>query len=175
MQIQPPSRNALKHGCCALDTLILPAENVEDFRALEKSLRDAYETPTEWELDLLNHAIQAEWFHIRATKAYAQFEFSLYRSVPDPSEWTDAQHRNLARFLRYKTKHANDVAAHLKRLQAFKKVRPVPKKEPEPPPSLLQKQRAEKLAYLDILAQDGLVRWQDLDGVFDTGSTPLKP
>jgi hypothetical protein len=75
---QNPAKNAIRHGCCAVESLILETEKLEDYRLLEQSLRAAYDTPTDWELDILNHAIECEWFHIRATKAYAKVEAELY-------------------------------------------------------------------------------------------------
>ena len=32
---QTSSRNAIKHGCCSNETLILPSENIADFEALK--------------------------------------------------------------------------------------------------------------------------------------------
>jgi hypothetical protein len=94
-QKQNPAQNAIRHGCCAVESLILETEKIENYRRLEQSLRAAYDTPTDWELDLLNHAIESEWFHVRATKAYAKVEAELYKAAPDPTEWTEEQYKKL--------------------------------------------------------------------------------
>jgi uncharacterized lipoprotein YddW (UPF0748 family) len=142
-------------------------------------MRAAYDTPTDWELDLLNHALQCEWFHIRATKAYAKVEAELYKSTPDPTEWTEEQHKKLDRFLRYKTKHANDVRAHLKLLEGFKRKRRIESRETaaatlqqskvhlKTEKESTNRNKSEKLALLEALSHHGLVRYDDLEGVFD--------
>jgi hypothetical protein len=176
---QTSARNALRHGCCAVESLILETEKIEDYRRLDQSMRAAYDTPTDWELDLLNHALQCEWFHIRATKAYAKVEAELYKSTLDPTEWTEEQHRKLGRFLRYKTKHANDVRAHLKLLEGFKRKRRIESRETaaatlkqskvdlKTEKEITKHNKSEKLALLEALSHHGLVRYDDLEGVFD--------
>jgi hypothetical protein len=42
-QTQNPALNALRHGCCAVESLILETEKIEDYRRLEQSMRAAYE------------------------------------------------------------------------------------------------------------------------------------
>jgi hypothetical protein len=176
---QNPAQNAIRHGCCAVESLILETENIEDYRRLEQSMRAAYETLVDWELDLLNHAIESEWFHVRATKAYAKVESELYKSTLDPTEWSEEQHKKLGRFLRYKTKHANDVRAHLKLLEGFKRKRLIEtrgtaaatlkqsKVDLKTEKEITKRNKTEKLALLEALSHHGLVRYDDLEGVFD--------
>ena len=176
---QNPAKNAIRHGCCAVESLILETEKIEDFRRLEQSMRAAYETLLDWELDILNHAIESEWFHIRATKAYAKVEAELYKSTPDQTEWTEEQHKKLGRFLRYKTKHANDVRAHLKLLEGFTRKRRNETRETaaatlkqskvdlKTEKEITKRNKSEKLALLEALSHHGLVRYDDLEGVFD--------
>jgi hypothetical protein len=178
-QKQNPARNAIRHGCCAVESLILETEKIEDYRRLEQSMRAAYETLLDWELDILNHAIDCEWFHLRATKAYAKVEAELYKSTPDPTEWTEEQHKKLGRFLRYQTKHANDVRAHLKLLEGFKRKRRIENRETaaatlkqskvdlKTEKEITRRNKSEKLALLEALSHHGLVRYDDLEGVFD--------
>jgi hypothetical protein len=142
-------------------------------------MRAAYETLVDWELDLLNHAIESEWFHVRATKAYAKVESELYKSTLDPTEWSEEQHKKLGRFLRYKTKHANDVRAHLKLLEGFKRKRLIEtrgtaaatlkqsKVDLKTEKEITKRNKTEKLALLEALSHHGLVRYDDLEGVFD--------
>jgi hypothetical protein len=178
-QKQNPAQNAIRHGCCALESLIIETEKIEDYRRLEQSLSAAYETLVDWELDILNHAIESEWFHVRATKAYAKVEAELYKSTPDQTEWTEEQHKKLGRFLRYKTKHANDVRAHLKLLEGFKRKRRMESREAaaatlkqskvdlKTEKEITKRNKSEKLALLEALSHHGLVRYDDLEGVFD--------
>jgi hypothetical protein len=178
-QKQNPAQNAIRHGCCALESLIIETEKIEDYRRLEQSLSAAYETLVDWELDILNHAIESEWFHVRATKAYAKVEAELYKSTPDQTEWTEEQHKKLDRFLRYKTKHANDVRAHLKLLEGFKRKRRMESREAaaatlkqskvdlKTEKEITKRNKSEKLALLEALSHHGLVRCDDLEGVFD--------
>jgi hypothetical protein len=176
---QNPAQNAIRHGCCAVESLLLETEKIEDYRRLDQSMRAAYDTPTDWELDLLNHAIESEWFHLRATKAYAKVEAELYKISPDPTEWSEDQHKKLGRFLRYKTKHANDVRAHLKLLEDFKRKRRIETRETtaatlkqskvdlKTEKEITKRNKSEKLALLEALSHHGLVRYDDLEGVFD--------
>jgi hypothetical protein len=107
------NQNALRHGCCARANFFLPTENKEDFVSLATKLNNAYENLGEWEQEMLNSAIESQWLFIRAAKAHTETEFALYTETPNQSDWTDDQHKKLNRALRYKTKHANDVNAHL--------------------------------------------------------------
>jgi hypothetical protein len=132
-------------------------------------------TLVDWELDILNHAIESEWFHIRAAKVEAE----LYKSTPNPTEWTEEQHKKLGRFLRYKTKHANDVRARLKLLEGFKRKRHIETRDTaaatieqskvalKTEKEITKRNKSEKLALLEALSHHGLVRYDDLEAVFD--------
>jgi hypothetical protein len=74
------SRNAMRHGCCATETLLLSTESAADLKALE-----------------------AAWL-----KAYAP---------------ADEAERQLARFLRYKTAHTNNVHKCRKAIEDYRKSR----------------------------------------------------
>jgi hypothetical protein len=98
--------------------------------------------------------------------------------VPDPSEWSEEQHKKLGRFLRYKTKHASDVRAHLKLLEGFKRKRRIEAKETaatlkqskvdlKTEKEITKRNKSEKLPLLGALSHHGLVRYDDLEGVFD--------
>ena len=43
---QTSSRNAMRHGCCSTETLILKTENLEDYKALEATWFKAYSPKT---------------------------------------------------------------------------------------------------------------------------------
>lgn len=106
------SKNALKHGACALSTLILPTESLPDFQQLEANWFAHYsinpDNPkTQHETDLIKSAVRADWLAQRSERVYVDLEAKYFTQTPDPSEWTEDQHRNLARFLRYRTSNTN--------------------------------------------------------------------
>ncbi len=98
--------NATKHGCCA-DTLILPHESVEDYKAVERAWHTTYKPTDDVEKSLIEKAIQADWFLQRATRAMVAVEADLYKAKPNPSDWTEAEERKLGRFQRYQTARTN--------------------------------------------------------------------
>ncbi len=118
-----PSRNAMKHGCCADSTLIMPDENIEDYKALDQIWCRAYNPQSEPERHLIVELVQADWFLQRATRAYNDVEKSLYASNPNPADWTEAQDRKLGRFLRYKTAHTNNVIKCRKAIEDYRKAK----------------------------------------------------
>jgi len=115
------SKNAIKHGCCAVDTLLLPTESAEDLQALENIWHKAYNPATEVERHLVQELAHADWFLQRATRAHANVEAGLYAANPNPVEWTEAQDRKLGRYLRYKTAHTNNVIRCQKRVEDYRK------------------------------------------------------
>jgi len=119
----PSSRNALKHGCCADSTLLLPTESEEDLKALEAIWLKTYNPASEAERHLVQELAHADWFLQRATRKYHEVEASLDAANPNPADWTEAQDRKLGRFLRYKTAHTNNVIRCQKRLEDFRKAR----------------------------------------------------
>jgi hypothetical protein len=117
------SRNALKHGCCALDTMLLPNESAEDFKALESTWLKAYSPANDAERHLVSELIHADWLLQRTTRTYAQIEAKLYADSPNPLDWTDQQQRTLGRFLRYRTAHLNTVNKCRKAIDDYRKSR----------------------------------------------------
>jgi len=115
--------NALKHGCCAVDTLLLPTERIEDYKALETIWLKSYQPSSDAERHLVTELINADWYLQRATRAYASVEAELYKANPNPAEWTEVQDRKLGRYLRYKTAHTNNVIRCQKRVEDFRKAR----------------------------------------------------
>jgi len=117
------SKNAIKHGCCAVDTLLLPTESADDLHTLENIWHKSYNPSTEAERHLVQELAHADWFLQRATRAYANVEAELYTQNPNPAQWTEAQDRKLGRFLRYKTAHTNNVIRCQKRVEDYRKAR----------------------------------------------------
>ncbi len=148
------SRNAMKHGCCAVDTLLMPAERIEDFTALENIWLKSYQPANEAERHLVAELVQADWFLQRATKAYADVEAGLYAANPNPAEWTEQQDRKLGRYLRYKTAHTNTVLKCQKRIEDYRKARAAEKANAEK--SAIAIERLKKLQQQN----SGVIDWQ---------------
>ncbi len=117
------AKNATKHGCCAVNTLLLPSEREEDFKSLEASWCRAYNPQTDAERHMVADLVNADWFFQRATRALAEIESSLHKSNPDPNTWTEDQERKLARHMRYKTAAGNIVAKARKAIEDYRKSR----------------------------------------------------
>ena len=119
---QASSRNAIKHGCCSTETLILPSEKIEDFQALEATWFDAYSPKNDLETHLLNQIIQADWFLQRSNRALANIETKLYAYDVDPMQWNDNEHHALQRFTRYQTARRNEFNKAKKALDDHRKL-----------------------------------------------------
>ena len=117
------SRNALKHGCCSTETVLLPTDNLDDFKALESIWLEAYKPTEEAELHLVAQLVNADWMLQRATATHAKIEAGLFAAQPNPLEWTEPQQRTLGRFLRYKTAHTNNFVKIKKSLEDHRKAR----------------------------------------------------
>ena len=116
------ARNSLKHGCCA-DTLILPTENVHDFKNLEATWTKTYTPKPDAETHLVQELVIADWFLQRATRSVAEVESRLFETEPNQLNWTEQQQRTLGRFLLYQTTRANNVKRAQKAIEDFRKNR----------------------------------------------------
>ncbi len=117
------SRNAIKHGCCSLATLILPAENLADFQSLEAAWLTSYAPLDGAETHLVHQLVIADWLRQRATRTLAEIEAQIFAAQPNPLEWTDAHHLALTRFQRYQTTNTNNVAKNRKALDDYRRHR----------------------------------------------------
>ena len=125
---QTSSRNAVKHGSCSTATLILPNESMDDFKTLEKTWFQGfnvdYNNPRNpYEADLIRTAARADWFFQRADRNYCEVEAQYSTNNPDAFTWDDHIHQQIARFLRYRTSHANSVAKHRKAIEDYRRNR----------------------------------------------------
>jgi hypothetical protein len=120
---QTSSRNATKHGCCSLETLILPNEDIEDFKALESTWFQSYQPRDKAEVHLLNQLVQEDWLFQRSARTVAGIEAQLLAANPNPLNWDDTQHKTLARFLRYQTTHTNTVAKLRRAVEDYRRNR----------------------------------------------------
>jgi hypothetical protein len=117
------SRNSLKHGCCADDTLILQSENLADYKSLEATWFKAYSPADDAEKHLVQQLVNHDWFLQRSTRALSNVEAELMDSEPNPLRWTEQQQRSLGRFLRYQTTRSNTVKRCIKAIEDYRKNR----------------------------------------------------
>jgi len=117
------SKNARKHGCCAVDASLLPTESAEDFKALEQTWLKAYSPQNEAERHLVADLVNADWLLQRTTQTVLDIEAKLYAENPNPLDWSEANQRTLGRFLRYKTANANTVTRCRKAIEDYRKSR----------------------------------------------------
>ena len=115
--------NATKHGCCALEVLILPNETEEDFKLLEEAWFETYNPQTETETNLVDQLVANDWLLTRSIKKLAEVESKIYAAEPDPLAWTDHHHKTLTRFQRYRTANQNVVAKCRKAIEEHRKNR----------------------------------------------------
>jgi hypothetical protein len=128
---QTSSRNAVKHGCCSTETLILPNENSDDFKALEAMWFQSYSPAGDLEAHLLNQIIQADWFLLRATRTLADVESQIFTERFNPLDWTDRQHHAIQRFTRYQTTRRNEFNKAKKVLDDHRKIQATEKRSEE--------------------------------------------
>ena len=93
--------NATKHGCCALDTLILPNENIEDLTALSAAWYKTYVPKEDTEIHLVDQLVAADWLLQRSVRTLASIEAQIFADEPNPRKWTEEDHKTLNRFQRY--------------------------------------------------------------------------
>jgi hypothetical protein len=118
------SKNARRHGCCAVDAAsLLASESVEDFKALEAMWCKAFAPTDETERHLVTDLVNADWLLQRSTQTVLDIETRLYSEAPNPLDWTELQQRTLGRFLRYKTAHSNAVLKARKAIEDYRKGR----------------------------------------------------
>jgi hypothetical protein len=120
---QTSSRNAMRHGCCSTETLILKTENLEDYKALEATWFKAYSPKDDAEKHLVQELVNADWFLQRSSRNVARVEAQISEAVEIPLFWADDHHRALTRFMRYQTARANTVAKCRKAIEDYRKNR----------------------------------------------------
>jgi adenylate kinase family enzyme len=118
------SRNAIKHGCCSNDTLIIAAadETIEQFQSLEATWFQAYSPKNELETHLLNQVIQADWFLQRANRTLAKIEADIFNLNTMPVNWNDRDHHAIQRFTRYQITRRNEFMKAKKALDDHRKL-----------------------------------------------------
>jgi hypothetical protein len=103
----PPALNATKHGCCALDTLILPTENIKDLKALSAAWYRTYSPKQDTETHLVDQLVAADWLLQRSVRTLADLEAQILAEQSNPRYWSDDDHKAITRFQRYRTANQN--------------------------------------------------------------------
>jgi hypothetical protein len=119
----PSSLNATRHGCCALETLILPSESIEDFHALETAWRNTYQPQDETTTNLVDQLVTAEWLYRRSVRTLTDIQAQIFAAEPNPLNWTDAHHKAITRFERYRTANQNAFARARKAVEDLRRNR----------------------------------------------------
>lgn len=97
------SKNAIKHGCRAKKTLILPDETQEEYDELRNGWLEEFEPEGHQERRLVEKLILNDWLQQRAERWLLQVEAQVVEENADPSEWTAEQHHRIELMQRYKT------------------------------------------------------------------------
>jgi hypothetical protein len=113
------ARNAVKHGCCAGDTLFLKTERIEGYKALEITWVQSYKPKSEAEKHMVQELVNADWFLQRANRTLAQVEAQIMDEAPNPLHWTEQHHKTFSRFQRYQVTRSNTFNRIRKALEDF--------------------------------------------------------
>lgn len=108
------SQNALKHGCRSAKT-VLAHEDPAEFEATLDAWVRAYAPKTEIALALVAQLTRAHWQLKRTQNQLDAIEFEL---PANPWDWTDAHHKQLALFTRYKTTAERSFLRYFKEIEA---------------------------------------------------------
>jgi hypothetical protein len=117
------AHNATRHGCCALDVLILPSENIADFKAIEANWFKTLSPQDETETGLIDQLVSADWLFRRSARTLAEIEAQIFAAEPNPLKWDDAQHKAITRFERYRTANQNAFGRCRKAIEDHRKNR----------------------------------------------------
>jgi len=117
------SLNATKHGCCAVDSHLLPGESEKDLKNIERIWNEAYQPKNDYHKKLVAELVTADWLLHRTTRNYLEIESRLNQKSTNPLDWSQDEQRTLGRFLRYRTAHANIVNRCRKAIEDYRKAR----------------------------------------------------
>ena len=105
---QASSRNAMKHGCCSAETLVIPErENIQDFKTLETAWYKTYQPKFDTEIHMVDQLVAADWLLQRSVRTLAEIEKEIFEEQPNPRKWTEDDHKTISRFQRYRTANQN--------------------------------------------------------------------
>ena len=100
------SRNATKHGCRS-QSKILPGESAEEYERLWQKWLTEYIPQTDFDLDLIEMAVNCEWRLRRAEKALDDVERQALKGSGDGAKWSDKNLKRLQLMQRYRTTAEN--------------------------------------------------------------------
>jgi len=112
--------NAVKHGCCARSP-VLPGEDETLWREVEAHWFAEYDPQTPVSETLVGEAVLAFWQVARNRRHFQQYELSL--SEKNAMHWSNEEHLNYSRFLRYKTAAERSFSTAFKNLEYLRKAR----------------------------------------------------
>jgi hypothetical protein len=115
-----PRFNAVKHGCCARSPL-LPGEDEAVWREVEQDWFTDYNPQTATSRAFVAEAALAFWTKARCRRHLEQVEFSL--SHKNALDWTNEDHQQYSRFLRYKTAADRSFSRAFQDLEYLRKAR----------------------------------------------------
>lgn len=116
------SQNSLKHGCCSKQ-LIVAGENPEEFKQLLRGWFEEYEPANEAAESLVREVAEREWYLLRTERWYNHCVQSIAAEEPDPMLWTEAHHKSIERFTRYRTTAERAFSRALNDLERFRRAR----------------------------------------------------
>ncbi len=151
------SRNAVKHGCCSTETLLVGDETLDQFQALEAMWFQSYSPKDELETHFLNQIVQCDWFLQRVTRTLAVVEADVYSRMSMPINFNDYHHLALQRFMRYQTARRNEFTKAKKALDDHRKMQANEKRQDEKQAlakekvELYKKKNKSKLSFIEMV------------------------
>ena len=101
------SINSTNHGCCAIETIVLPTESLEEFRAVEAAWTKTFNPKDETVARLVAQLVSADWLYQRSVRTLIDIEQQIFAAEPNPLKWDDTHHKAITRFQRYRTANQN--------------------------------------------------------------------
>jgi len=100
------NQNAIKHGCRS-QTKILPGESAEEYQQVWQKWLGQYIPQTDFDLGLIEMAVNCEWRLRRSEKALDDVEREMLRGSNDGAKWSDKNVKRLQLIQRYRTTAEN--------------------------------------------------------------------
>jgi hypothetical protein len=145
------SRNAVKHGCCSTDTLLVGDETLDQFQALEAMWFQSYSPKDELETHFLNQIVQCDWFLQRVTRTLAVVEADVYSRMSMPINFNDYHHLAIQRFMRYQTARRNEFTKAKKALDDHRKMQANEKRADEKLELQKKKKKTSQLSFIEMV------------------------
>jgi hypothetical protein len=98
---QSSSRNSATHGCRATQHCLMPGETQGQFEAVRQRWSNEYGPTNPLDLEYLERVAEADWRRERCARQLAEVEFAILSQRPNPFDWTEEDHKLLARMQAY--------------------------------------------------------------------------